>query len=59
VKAHKPHVHTAPVVLAMVVLLAAHAALFGLAFGGHLSVGLVAGMLGLVALKVMWWKRRR
>jgi hypothetical protein len=44
-------------ILVVVALIVAHAALFGLAF--RLAVALVAGMLGLVALKFMWWKLRR
>ena len=40
-------------------VVAAHAALLGLAFRGPLSVVLVAGFLGLFALKYIWWKRRR
>ena len=46
-------------ILVVVALIVAHAAFFGLAFRGHRSVALVAGMLGLVALKFMWWRLRR
>jgi hypothetical protein len=45
--------------LAIVVLVAAHAALFGFAFRSHLPVALVAGLVGLLALKYAWWKFRR
>jgi hypothetical protein len=46
-------------ILAVAAVVAAHAALLGFAFRGHLSVVLVAGVLGLFALKYIWWRRRR
>jgi hypothetical protein len=60
VNGHKVHASTWIGILVVIVLVAAHAtALLGLAFRGHLSVALVAGMLGLVALKYTWWRLRR
>jgi hypothetical protein len=59
VNTHKLHAPVWVGILVVVVLIVAHAALFGLAFRGHLSVALVAGMLGLLALKFMWLKLRR
>jgi hypothetical protein len=50
---------TWPGILAIVVLLAAHVALFGFAFQSHLSVVLVAGLVGLLVLKYVWWRFRR
>ena len=47
-------------ILVLVALVVAHAALFGFALSGHLSVAVVAGMLLLVfALKYAWLRRRR
>jgi hypothetical protein len=43
----------------MVVLVAAHAALFGFAFQSHLPVALGAGLVGLLVLKYVWWRFRR
>jgi uncharacterized membrane protein len=45
--------------LAIVVLVAAHGALFGFAFQSHLSVALLAGLVGLLLLKYVWWRFRR
>jgi hypothetical protein len=42
---------TWPAILATVVLVAAHAALFGFALQTHLPVALVAGLVGLLVLK--------
>ena len=58
-KAHKLHAPIWVGILVLMVLVAAHVALLGFAFRGHLSVALVAGVLGLVAVKYMWWRLRR
>jgi hypothetical protein len=58
-KTHKLHAPMWIGILVVIVLVAAHAALLGFAFRGHLSVALLAGMLGLVALKYTWWRLRR
>ena len=45
--------------LAVVVLVAAHAALFGFAFGGHTSLALLTAVASVLALKYVWWRFRR
>jgi len=59
VKGHKLHTRAWPAILAVLVLIAAHAAFLGLAFRGHLSVTLVVVLLGVLALKYGWWRARR
>jgi hypothetical protein len=59
VNGHTLHGRTWIGILIVVALIVGHVALFGFAVGGHLSVALAAGVLGLVALKVVWWKLRR
>jgi hypothetical protein len=59
VNGHRFHAPTWIGILLVVALIVAHAALFGFVFRGHLPVALAAGMLGLVALKFIWWKLRR
>jgi hypothetical protein len=46
-------------IVVVVALIVTHAALFGFAFRGHLFMALIASMLGLAALKFIWWKLRR
>jgi hypothetical protein len=58
-KGHQLHARKWPAILAIVVLVAAHAALFGFAFQSHLSVALVAALVGLLVLKYVWWRFRR
>jgi uncharacterized membrane protein len=58
-KGHRLPARTTPALLAIVVLVAAHAALFGFALQSHLSVALVAGLVGLLGLKYVWWRFRR
>jgi hypothetical protein len=59
VKTHKLHAPAWIGILVVAALVAAHAALLGFAFRGHLSVVLAAGVLGLFALKYLWWRLRR
>jgi hypothetical protein len=58
-KGHQLHARTWPAILAIVVLVAAHAALFGFAFQSHLPLALGAGLVGLLVLKYLWWRFRR
>jgi hypothetical protein len=47
------------VVVVVAVLIAAHAALFGLMLRGDLSFWLVAAGVEVLLLKFVWWRRRR
>jgi uncharacterized membrane protein len=48
-----------PIVLAAILLIAAHAAVFGLAFRTDVSLTLLAAVAGLLALKYAWSRHRR
>jgi hypothetical protein len=56
---HKLHARRWPAIVAVALLVAAHAALFGLVSPGHSSVVLIGGLLGLLVVKYMWWKFHR
>jgi hypothetical protein len=45
--------------VAILLLVVAHAVLFGVAARLHYSVLLVAGVVGIVLVKYGWWKLRR
>jgi hypothetical protein len=59
VSGHKIHARLWMVAVAIAVLIAAHAALFGLMLRGHLSLWLIAAVVGALRLKYAWWRMRR
>ena len=56
---HGGHGHTWIAILVVVALIAAHVALLGLAFRGHLSLAVIGGVIGVLLLKFAWWRFRR
>ena len=56
---HRVHGRTWIAVLVVLALIAAHVALLGLAFRGHLSLAVVAGAVGVLVMKYGWWRFRR
>jgi hypothetical protein len=59
VRGHNLHGRGWIAALAIVLLIVAHAVLFGVATRLHYSVLLAAGVVGIVVLKYGWWKLRR
>jgi hypothetical protein len=56
---HNLRAHAWIVVAVVLVVIAAHAALFGLLARSDFSLALLAGVAGIAALKFAWWKFRR
>ncbi len=58
-KGHHFHRRGSVVVLAIVLLVVAHALLLGVASRLHYSVLVAVGVVGIAVLKYGWWKLRR
>ena len=58
-KGHHTHARRWVAVIAILLLVAAHAVLLGVASKLHYSVLLAGGVVGIAVLKYGWWKLRR
>ena len=56
---HLRHARGWIVIVAILVLIAAHVWLFTTVSRAHVSLALAAGMVAVVVLKFAWWKFRR
>jgi hypothetical protein len=59
VKTHNLHARGWIAIVALLALIAGHVALVGVIFRAHLSVAILAGVVGAVVLKYAFWKLRR
>ena len=55
---HQLHARTWPAILGAVALVAAHAALFGVAFRSDVSIALIAVLVAVLVVKYAWRLRR-